>query len=191
MLNLHHRPETIAAVVGDGNDLGARVRYSWEQPAVLGSAGGPRLALSIVGADTFFLINGDTLTNVDLGALGRACIVRRARHAGARAQRDPHATVACSSTASGRVIGFAGAGAAEGSYHFIGVQIAQRSRLRSSAPGAPAELDRRRLRRAYRRQPGAVRGFVCDADFWDVGTVCGLLVNVVAFMEARRDAGSV
>src|SRR6266705_2339360 len=52
VLNLHHRPDTIAAVVGDGADLGARVRYSWEQPVVLGSAGGPRQALPIVGAET-------------------------------------------------------------------------------------------------------------------------------------------
>src|SRR5438128_12573924 len=45
VLNLHHLPETLTAVVGDGSDLGASVRYSWEQPLVLGSAGGPRLAL--------------------------------------------------------------------------------------------------------------------------------------------------
>ena len=32
VLNLHHLPETIAALVGDGSDLGVRVRYSWEQP---------------------------------------------------------------------------------------------------------------------------------------------------------------
>src|SRR3954447_21518104 len=57
VLNLHHRPDTLTAAVGDGRDLGVRVRYSWEQPAILGSAGGPRLALPIVGADTFFLIN--------------------------------------------------------------------------------------------------------------------------------------
>ena len=47
VLNLHHLPETIAAVVGDGADLGVRVRYSWEQP-VLGSAGGPRHALPLL-----------------------------------------------------------------------------------------------------------------------------------------------
>src|SRR5450759_5358596 len=45
VLNLHHRPETLTAVIGDGSDLGVRARYSWEQPRVLGSAGGPRLAL--------------------------------------------------------------------------------------------------------------------------------------------------
>src|SRR4029079_2711792 len=67
--NLHHLPETVAAAIGDGMDLGVRVRYSWEQPAVLGSAGGPRLALPIIGADTFLIVNGDTLTDFDLRAM--------------------------------------------------------------------------------------------------------------------------
>src|SRR5947208_11630973 len=73
VLNLHHKPESIGAAVGDGTDLGARVRYSWESP-VLGSAGGPRHALPLLldppspqgGAtdDTFVLVNGDTLSDV-------------------------------------------------------------------------------------------------------------------------------
>src|SRR5262249_44827398 len=68
VLNLHHRPATIAAVAGDGNDLGARVRYSWE-PEILGSAGGPRLARSLIGSGTFWIVNGDTLTDVSVDAL--------------------------------------------------------------------------------------------------------------------------
>src|SRR5512132_2729599 len=47
VLNLHHLPATVTASVGDGSDLGARVRYSWENP-VLGSAGGPRHALPLL-----------------------------------------------------------------------------------------------------------------------------------------------
>src|SRR3954453_19030776 len=69
VLNLHHKPESITAAVGDGGDLRARARYSWESP-VLGSAGGPRHALPLVldGASgtTFVLVNGDTLTDVAL-----------------------------------------------------------------------------------------------------------------------------
>ena len=75
VLNLHHRPETLTSVLGDGRDLGARVRYSWELPRILGSAGGPRLARDIVGAAPFLIVNGDTLTDVDLARLaeiGRA-----------------------------------------------------------------------------------------------------------------------
>src|SRR5437764_9751204 len=78
VVNLHHRPETIAAVVGDGSDLGARVRYSWEQPAILGSAGGPRHALPIIGATTFFIVNGDTLTDLALQSLAGAHVATKA-----------------------------------------------------------------------------------------------------------------
>src|SRR5262249_42926747 len=72
VLNLHHRPETLTAVVGDASDLGARVRYSWEQPRILGSAGGPRLARPILGAARFWIVNGDTLTDVALTDIARA-----------------------------------------------------------------------------------------------------------------------
>jgi len=69
VMNLHARPETIAAIVGDGSALGVRARYSWEQPEVLGSAGGPRQALDIIGDDTFLIVNGDTLTDLPLQPL--------------------------------------------------------------------------------------------------------------------------
>lgn len=68
VLNLHHLPDTITRGVGDGRDLGLEVRYSWEH-VLLGSAGGPRHALSILEADQFFIVNGDTLTDVDVATL--------------------------------------------------------------------------------------------------------------------------
>ena len=54
VLNLHHLPSTVTGVMGDGSDLGVRVRYSWEQPIVLGSAGGPRQALPIINDRSSF-----------------------------------------------------------------------------------------------------------------------------------------
>src|SRR5580765_6304303 len=72
VLNLHHLPHTLSALVGDGSQLGARVRYSWEQPDVLGSAGGPRRALPMMGSDTFFVVNGDTMTDLDLRPMADA-----------------------------------------------------------------------------------------------------------------------
>src|SRR5205823_11888079 len=73
VLNLHHLPQTVTAVVGDGRDLGVRVRYSWE-PRILGSAGGPRQAIPLLRAidAPFFIVNGDTLTDVDLTAMTAA-----------------------------------------------------------------------------------------------------------------------
>jgi NDP-sugar pyrophosphorylase family protein len=69
VLNLHHLPSSLTAIMGEGRDLGVRVRYSWEQPVVLGTAGGPRQALPLIDADAFLIVNGDTMTDVDLGAL--------------------------------------------------------------------------------------------------------------------------
>src|ERR1041385_7127158 len=68
VLNLHPLPHTITAIVGNGATEGVRVRYSWE-PIVLGSAGGPRRALPLLSSSTFLIVNGDTLTNVDVAAL--------------------------------------------------------------------------------------------------------------------------
>jgi NDP-sugar pyrophosphorylase family protein len=69
VLNLHYLPETITAQVGDGADLGVRVRYSFESP-VLGSAGGPRKALDLLPDEPFFIINGG---HAHQRRPGRAC----------------------------------------------------------------------------------------------------------------------
>ena len=72
VLNLHHLPHTVTREVGDGSQCGLRVRYSWEQPRVLGSAGGPRHALPLVDGDTVLIVNGDTLCDMPLRELWEA-----------------------------------------------------------------------------------------------------------------------
>ena len=140
VLNLHHRPQTLTARVGDGADLGARVRYSWEQPRVLGSAGGPRLARPMLAAGTFLIINGDTLTDVDLVRLADA-------HAASGAlvtlalvpNREFTRYGGVLLDAGHRVAGFARRGpSSEGSYHYIGVQIVNGAVFDAVPPGAPA-----------------------------------------------------
>ena len=173
VLNLHHRPETLTACVGDGADLGARVRYSWERPLVLGSAGGPRLARPIVGADTFLIINGDTLTDLNLvqfadahrtsSALVTLALVPNRefmRYGGVLLDGD------------GRVTGFSRRGpVSEGSFHYIGVQIASGRVFDPITPGEAASSIGGIYDALIAAQPGPVRGHVCDAEFWDVGTV--------------------
>jgi NDP-sugar pyrophosphorylase family protein len=190
VLNLHHLPQTLTCVVGDGTDLSARVRYSWE-PLLLGSAGGPARALPIVGADTFFVINGDTLTDVDLEAVA-------AEHAasGARAtlalvpNTRPDHYGGVSLDASGRVTGFPRRGpAAAGSYHFIGVQLVSASLFR----GLPADHSRSSIGGGeggvydalVAEHPGAVHGYVCGAAFWDVGTAADYWRTSGAFAAAE------
>lgn len=172
VINLHHLPETIASAIGDGSDLAVRVRYSWEQPAILGTAGGPRHALPIVGADEFLLINGDVLTDVDLAALAGAH-----RASGARVtlalvpNRQPRRYGGVRLAPDGRVVGFARRGQSADTYLFVGPQVVQAGVFHQVPAGQPARSIGGVYDRLIEQEPGAVRGFVSDALFWDVGTV--------------------
>ena len=173
VLNLHHRPETIAAVMGDGSDLGASVRYSWEQPRILGSAGGPRQALPLVEAETFFLVNGDTITDASLEGVWRAHQASGALVTLALVpNHDPRRYGGVRLDADGAVIGFAARGpSAAGSFHFIGLQVAHREAFAAVPAGEPANSIGGIYDGLLSNRPGSVRGFVTAAGFWDVGTV--------------------
>ena len=173
VLNLHHLPETIAAVVGDGSDLGVSVRYSWEQPMVLGSAGGPRLALPLIAADMFAVVNGDTLTDVDLEAVCRAHRDGRALVTLALTpNREPARYGGLLLDGSGSVTGVVARGpGAEGSFHFVGVQIVHAAAFEAVPPGAFANSIGGVYARLMRDRPGTVRGYVSMPSFHDIGTI--------------------
>lgn len=70
VVNLHHRPESVRRVVGDGRSLGLSVRYSRE-PTLLGTGGGPRRVRRWLGRDPVLLVNGDIFFDFNLGTLLR------------------------------------------------------------------------------------------------------------------------
>ena len=172
VLNLHHRPDTLTAAVGDGSDLAARVRYSWEGPQVLGTAGGPRQALTMVGADTFFVINGDTIAEMDLQRIADA-------HADSGAlvtlglvpNRDFHRYGGVQVNGRDRVTGFVGRGpSARGSWHFVGVQVAHASVFAPLPGGVRLDSIGGVYNELVQARPGSIQAFRCDVQFWDVGT---------------------
>ena len=183
VVNLHHRPETITALVGDGSDLGARVRYSWEQPAVLGSAGGPRHALPIIGAKTFYIVNGDTLTDLSLPPLASAHAATGAMVTMALTpNREPEKYGGVRMGDDGAISGFVGRGAqAAGSYHFIGVQVADAEVFADLKDGEPINSTRGVYDMWIGSKPGSVRGYLCNAAFWDIGTPEDLARTDAAF----------
>ncbi len=65
--NLHWFPETIEGHFGDGSAFGVELSYSREQQ-LLGTSGGVRNARGFLG-DSFLVISGDALTDIDLGAM--------------------------------------------------------------------------------------------------------------------------
>jgi NDP-sugar pyrophosphorylase family protein len=175
VLNLHHKPETITADVGDGSDLGACVRYSWESP-VLGSAGGPRHALTLVGERTFFLVNGDTLTDVDLPAM-----LEQHRRTGALVTMalipnpDPSKYGGVLLDVNGVVTGFTRRGGPGPSLHFIGPQVVEADAFAPLEDGVVSESVLGIYPRYIADRPGSIRGFVCNATFRDIGTPGDLL----------------
>jgi NDP-sugar pyrophosphorylase family protein len=249
VLNLHHRPASITALVGDGADLGARVRYSWESP-VLGSAGGPRHALPLLldrpgsdrgqtgvrpgsdrgqtgvrpqndlesganqrgmggrrGSDrgltpvepssdprvtprTLLLVNGDTMTDVDLTALRD-----RHRRAGAlvtmalipNPRPDKYGGVLLDDR--GAVTGFTRRGTPQPSFHFVGVQAVEPEVFESLPDGVPAESVGGVYPPLMDDRPGSVIGFVSDATFQDIGTPSDLLETSLALASAAGREG--
>jgi NDP-sugar pyrophosphorylase family protein len=267
VLNLHHHPESITASVGDGSDLGARVRYSWEQP-VLGSAGGPRHALPLLidrsasrsplpasrfplpasrvpnppppprsgygaaapelartaqraqagdprspsppayaaerlrrglavartdgtaseGGDTFIIINGDTLTDVNLAAMSErhresGALVTMALIPNPRPETYGGVTVG----GSGEITGFTRAGATRENYHFIGVQFADARAFAELADGVPAESVNVLYRSLIVSDPGSIAAFVCQARFQDIGTPADYLRTSVQLAREEGD----
>jgi NDP-sugar pyrophosphorylase family protein len=173
VVNLHHLPHTIVAVLGDGSDLGAHVRYSWEQPELLGSAGGPRQALDIIGEDTFLIVNGDTLTDLRLAPL-----VDAHRASGAlitltlAPNREPEKFGGVRLDPDGRVVGFVRRGpAAVGSYHFFSTQIAHASVFEGLERGRAASTIGGVYDRLIATRPGSIRGYLTDAAYWHMETV--------------------
>ncbi len=184
-LNLHYRPETVTALVGDGSALGVRVRYSWEVP-LLGSGGGPRRAFSLVPDDRLWLVNGDTLTDVDLDAMAHAhgastglvtmALIPNpapARYGGVVVDED------------GSVQAFVPRGTREPTWHFVGIQIAERSAFAALQDGVPAESVGTLYRELIAAQPGSVRGFCCNARFIDIGTPREYLDACLTLANAR------
>ena len=65
--NLHWFPDLIEAHFGDGSRFGIELTYSREEH-LLGTSGGVRNAAGFLG-DSFLVISGDALTDIDLAAM--------------------------------------------------------------------------------------------------------------------------
>jgi mannose-1-phosphate guanylyltransferase/mannose-1-phosphate guanylyltransferase/phosphomannomutase len=65
--NLHWFPELIQEYFGDGSELGVELSYSFEEQ-LLGTSGGVRNVADFLG-DSFLIISGDALSDIDLTAM--------------------------------------------------------------------------------------------------------------------------
>ena len=189
VLNLHHRPETITREVGHGEAAGVRVRYSWE-PVILGSAGGPRQALPLLGP-RFFIVNGDTLTTLSLRALAETHARTGADVTLAVAPHPaPDRYGGVLVAGDGRVRGFTRAGSGPAA-HFVGLQLVEAAVFAHLPPGRPAAtiggLYDRLLPGPDEGRGGLIRTHRCEGEFLDVGSPADYLAASLAV--ARREEG--
>lgn len=188
VLNLHHLPQTLTRLVGDGTGLGVRVRYSWEVP-VLGPAGGPRRAAPLLGP-TFLIVNGDTLTDVDVGAL-----IANHRTSGALVtmavvpNSEPDKYSGLTADRDGALTGFARRGSPDNQHHFIGVQIAEAEAFASVPPNIPFETSTL-YTSLTAKQPGSIRVFSTTAEFFDIGTPADYLDTSLRIGEREGRSGA-
>lgn len=67
VVNLHHRPDSVRASLGDGSRFGLRLEYIHE-PLILGTSGALDNARNFFDDGTFVLVNGKIITDIDLNA---------------------------------------------------------------------------------------------------------------------------
>ena len=67
VVNLHHEPDSVRRALGDGKQFGVHLEYVYEEK-ILGTSGALDNARSLLEADTFIVINGKLVTDIDLNA---------------------------------------------------------------------------------------------------------------------------
>ena len=68
IINLHHEPDSVREQIGDGSRFGVRIHYSVEEPEILGTSGALDNVRDQLSRETFVVINGKIITDIDLAA---------------------------------------------------------------------------------------------------------------------------
>lgn len=66
VVNLHHQPDSVIRALGDGSDFGVKIHYTLEEPDILGTAGALDNARHLLENETFLIVNGKIITDIDI-----------------------------------------------------------------------------------------------------------------------------
>ncbi len=66
VVNLHHQPESVKKVLGTGEEYGVTIHYTEETPNILGTAGALDNARHLLEDDTFVIVNGKIISEIDI-----------------------------------------------------------------------------------------------------------------------------
>jgi mannose-1-phosphate guanylyltransferase len=169
VLSCGHLAAGVRDVLGDGEALGVRLRYM-EEPRPLGTGGALKFAEGLLD-ERFLMLNGDVLTDVDVGAQ-----IAEHERSSARATLalhpvdDPSAYGLVRLDADGAVTEFVEKPAPDQidtNNISAGVYVLERAVLELLVPGAPASIERD----VFPRLVGAgLYGHVAQGYWKDIGT---------------------
>jgi NDP-sugar pyrophosphorylase family protein len=167
LVNLHHLPQTVRRALSPAP--GQSVRYCLER-RLLGTGGGPRRVVDLLGDAPFLLVNGDVVFDFDLAGL-----VRRHLRSGAEAtlalrpNPDPRRYGPVMTDPRGRVVSLPGSPRRAGRISlFAGVHVLHPRLLRELRPGASDMV--RDLYASLLRDGRRVQGVRVAGRWWDFGT---------------------
>lgn len=78
IINLHHEPASVRNQIGDGSHHGVKITYSVEEPEILGTSGALDKVRGLLARETFLVVNGKIITDLDLHAAFQTHRERRA-----------------------------------------------------------------------------------------------------------------
>ena len=67
VVNLHHRPDSVRRALGDGSRFGVKLHYV-DEPVILGTSGALDNTRTFFERETFVVVNGKIITDIDLKA---------------------------------------------------------------------------------------------------------------------------
>lgn len=68
VINLHHQPRSVMDALGNGDRFGVHIDYTLEQPEILGTSGALDNARHRLEDETFLIVNGKIITDIDLSS---------------------------------------------------------------------------------------------------------------------------
>jgi NDP-sugar pyrophosphorylase family protein len=185
IINLHHLGHLIEKELGDGSQFGMHLSYSHE-PVILGTGGGIKHALDYFHGEPFFVLNGDTLIDINLSLL---LAFHRERTALATMVVRDDAEVdrwgAVELDKDQRVLRINGRGLTSNApvtrakRMFAGIHVMHPRLLRSIPPGHEASVIDAYVREIERGE--RICGFTMEGYWSDIGTPD-------RYLQAQRDA---
>ena len=172
VINLHHLGPMIEQAVGTGSRYGLRIIYSRE-PVILGTGGGLKQAEPHFSGESVLVLNGDTLVELDLGAL---CAFHQQRDAVATLvlRKDPEAARwgLVEMDSENRIVRITGRGRTDQvsiqPRMFAGIHVFRPQLLRDVPKGVASTIIDPYVAAIQRGE--TVLGYDCEGYWSDVGT---------------------